>query len=332
MASSFPAIPTVARSVLEEMLDALKLREEKPKDVPPALPARPTMRRRLPSAKKSLPMKFSIGRNEAGSSSKDPGVMEEGARSESREFSIGIKASLEDPEDENGDHSGYVEAEEASDMDHDKLHASRSEELEKQVLKMKTEMRQKEEENVELLQQVQQIEDKWSLCEEKMKSMEELYQKQIESLKVSLAAVQKSLAANDMVKQPGKFDMPADARPPTKHHDSVTGLSKDVDGRNNAVGQLTKEFEKQKQIFEEDARVLSEVKSGQLGSVKKSIEELQKLKVRYAAWKKEYKVRFHDTKASLRKLGKSDVKPKKVGRRGAHCFQLTCYTGFKCCI
>lgn len=74
----------------------------------------------------------------------------------------------------------------ASDKDHDKLHASRSEELEKQVLKMKTEMRQKEEENVELLQQVQQIEDKWSLCEEKMKSMEELYQKQIESLKVRL--------------------------------------------------------------------------------------------------------------------------------------------------
>ncbi|RZR74470.1 hypothetical protein BHM03_00037277 [Ensete ventricosum] len=310
MASSFPAIPTVARSMLEEMLDALNLREEKPKDVPPALPARPTMKRRLPSSRKSLPMKFSIGRNEAGSSSKDPGVMEEAARSESREFSIGIKASLEDPAAETGDRSSYVEPEEASGKDHHKVDATRSEELEKQVLKMETEMRQKEEENVELLQQAQQIENKWSLCEEKMKSMEELYQKQIESLKVSLAAVQKNLAANDMVKQPGKFDMPADARPPTKHRDSETGLSKDVDGRNNAVGQLTKEFEKHKQIFEEDARVLSEVKSGQLGSVKKSIEELQKLKVRYAAWKKEYKVRLRDTKASLQKLGKSGEKPR----------------------
>ncbi|GFQ06239.1 myosin-2 [Phtheirospermum japonicum] len=50
---------SIARSSLEEMLDSLQQRDEneKPKDIPPALPARPkpTPRTRLPSAKRPLP-------------------------------------------------------------------------------------------------------------------------------------------------------------------------------------------------------------------------------------------------------------------------------------
>lgn len=58
------ASPTsVARSSLEEMLDSLRRRDEaeKPKDLPPALPARPSSRARLPSARRSLPVNFSVG-------------------------------------------------------------------------------------------------------------------------------------------------------------------------------------------------------------------------------------------------------------------------------
>lgn len=50
----------LVRSSLEEMLDSLRRRdeEEKPKDLPPALPARPTSKARRPSAKRPLPTKF----------------------------------------------------------------------------------------------------------------------------------------------------------------------------------------------------------------------------------------------------------------------------------
>lgn len=50
----------LVRSSLEEMLDSLRRRdeEEKPKDLPPALPARPTSKGRRPSAKRQLPTKF----------------------------------------------------------------------------------------------------------------------------------------------------------------------------------------------------------------------------------------------------------------------------------
>ncbi|KAH7652933.1 Myosin ATPase protein [Dioscorea alata] len=48
------------RSSLEEMLDSLRRRGEQPKDLPPALPARPNARGRLPSARRSLPVDFRI--------------------------------------------------------------------------------------------------------------------------------------------------------------------------------------------------------------------------------------------------------------------------------
>lgn len=58
---------TMARSSLEEMLDSLRKRDEKPKDMPPALPARPTSRSmRLPSTRRSLPVDFKVGGVNAG--------------------------------------------------------------------------------------------------------------------------------------------------------------------------------------------------------------------------------------------------------------------------
>lgn len=67
-----------------------------------------------------------------------------------------------------------------------KVQHSSLEELEKLSFIIKEELRQKEEENAVLLQQVQQYEKKWSQCEEKLNSMEEIYQKQLEALKVRL--------------------------------------------------------------------------------------------------------------------------------------------------
>ncbi|KAJ8466238.1 hypothetical protein OPV22_028790 [Ensete ventricosum] len=317
MSSTLMAAPTGARSMLEEMLIAIRLRDEKPKDALPALPVRPTLRRRPPSSRNSLPMAFKGG-STAECSSSDPDLAKDKARLERREFSNGSsvkdrseKSSMAGPVDEKlgyDGHNGFVE-EEASNEDGQKVHSTRLDDLQNLVLKTKAELRQKEEENVALLQQVQQCEKKWSLFEVKLKSMEEMYRTQIDTLKVNLATAQKSIAASDTAEQPLKFEgvMSAEAQmpeeTPTKHHITESTVA---DGRNNVVHHLTKEFEQQKQVFEDDARVLSEVNSGQSGSVAKSFEELQKLIVRYEAWKKEYKVRLHDAKASLLKLGKSE--------------------------
>ncbi|CAH8348628.1 unnamed protein product [Eruca vesicaria subsp. sativa] len=53
---------TLAKSSLEEMLESLRQKDEcdRPRDIPPALPSRPNSRARLPSARRSLPAKFSV--------------------------------------------------------------------------------------------------------------------------------------------------------------------------------------------------------------------------------------------------------------------------------
>lgn len=63
------------------MLDSLRQRDvdEKPKDMPPALPSRPrsASRARLPSAKRPLPTSFEIGESETAQSSSNCNVKED---------------------------------------------------------------------------------------------------------------------------------------------------------------------------------------------------------------------------------------------------------------
>lgn len=59
-------------------------------------------------------------------------------------------------------------------------------ELKSRVLKAVAELRHKEEENSCLRQQLQQYEMRWSDYDAKMKSLEEMWQKQMTSLQVSL--------------------------------------------------------------------------------------------------------------------------------------------------
>ena len=60
------------------------------------------------------------------------------------------------------------------------------EDLQRRVLKAEAALRIKEEENLTLKQQMQQYETRWSDYEVKMKSMEEMWQKQMTSLQVGL--------------------------------------------------------------------------------------------------------------------------------------------------
>lgn len=57
--------------------------------------------------------------------------------------------------------------------------------LQRRVLKAEATLEQKEEENAALREQLQQYETRWSEYEAKMRSMEEMWQKQMASLQVS---------------------------------------------------------------------------------------------------------------------------------------------------
>lgn len=149
---------------------------------------------------------------------------------------------------------------------------------------------------------------------------------------VSLAAARRSLPSDDGAAQPGKVDAsPAthlydsedtisiDARtpegtPPKISRPSNTRpLPSDSNGVSSAVPHLAREFEQKKQGFEDDARYLFEVKSGQADAGANPTEELRKLKLQFVAWKKDYKVKLHETKVALQKH--ANPEPEKASKR-----------------
>jgi len=136
----------------------------------------------------------------------------------------------------------------------------------------------------------------------------------------SLAAAKKSLAADDEASQPGREmspnnhnfdseDMSVECQTPesTPHkqpRSSAAVLPRNSDSTRNAVSHMVKEFEQQRKVFEDDASLLVEAKSGQsLANNMNPQEELQKLKDRFATWKKHCKVKLQETKAELQKHG-----------------------------
>uniref|UniRef100_A0A0D9X0C0 Myosin motor domain-containing protein n=1 Tax=Leersia perrieri TaxID=77586 RepID=A0A0D9X0C0_9ORYZ len=203
-------------------------------------------------------------------------------------------------------------------------------ELHGRVSKAEASLRDKEEENAMLKQQLEQYEKKWSEYEAKMKSMEEAWKKQLSSLQLSLVAAKKSLTSDDVATRAARTD----AAPTNAHYDSEdtsTGThtpegtefkyqshnpearvaAQNSDRRVNAVNHLAKEFEDRRQVFEDDAGFLVAVKSGQVGSNMNPDDELRKLKDRFATWKKDYKSRLKETKVNLQKVGNHEEKSRK---------------------
>ncbi|KDO74222.1 hypothetical protein CISIN_1g000931mg [Citrus sinensis] len=172
-------------------------------------------------------------------------------------------------------------------------------ELQRRVLKAEATLGQKEEENAALREQLQQYDAKWLEYEAKMKSMEEMWQKQMASLQMSLAAARKSLASDNT---PG-------GSTPMKFLNIVpdAGSGRESNGSLTAVNHLTKEFEQRRQNFDDDAKALIEIKTTQPASTVHPDVELRKLKMRFETWKKDYKTRLREAKVRLNKLGQSEV-------------------------
>ncbi|GMI74748.1 myosin 1 [Hibiscus trionum] len=196
-------------------------------------------------------------------------------------------------------------------------------ELQRRVLRAEAAVREKEEENDILHQRLQQYESRWSEYELKMKSMEEVWQKQMRSLQSSLSIAKKSLAVDDSernsdasVNASDSWDTGNNHRVPESNGLRPTGAGLSV------ISRLAEEFEQRSQVFGDDAKFLVEVKSGQVEANLNPDRELRRLKQMFETWKKDYAARLRETKVVLNKLGSEEGALDKVkkmwwGRRNS---------------
>lgn len=191
-------------------------------------------------------------------------------------------------------------------------------ELQRRILKAEAGLREKEEENDILHQRLQQYESRWSEYELKMKSMEEVWQKQMRSLQSSLSIAKKSLSLDDNnttsernsdasinITNDDTWDGNGSANGNARRngHDNMRPMSAGL----SVISRLAEEFEQRSQVFGDDAKFLVEVKSGQTDAANLNPDhELRRLKQMFEGWKKDYSVRLRETKVILNKLGHED--------------------------
>ncbi|KAL8534893.1 hypothetical protein ACS0TY_010795 [Phlomoides rotata] len=193
-------------------------------------------------------------------------------------------------------------------------------ELQRRVLRAEAALREKEEENDILHQRLQQYENRWSEYELKMKSMEEVWQKQMRSLQSSLSIAKKSLAFDDSHRNSdasvnGNEEREAswDTGGNMRIHESNGGRS--TSAGLSVISRLAEEFEQRSQVFGDDAKFLVEVKSGQTEATLDPDHELRRLKQMFEAWKKDYGSRLRETKVILHKLGTEEGSADKVRKK-----------------
>ncbi|KHF97725.1 Membrane antigen containing repeating peptides [Gossypium arboreum] len=162
-------------------------------------------------------------------------------------------------------------------------------ELQRRVVDAEASLGQKQQENATLQEQLQQYEAKMKKMEEQLQQSEAKMKKTEEQLQQSEAKMKKT---EEMLRKQ-TAPLQASLAAAKKSEGSATA---EVGGRENGVSSLVKEFEQQKQSFEDDIN-----KTTQPASNMNSYEELRKLKRRFRAWKKDYKVRLKETKAIVRK-------------------------------
>ncbi|GAA0140427.1 actin binding motor protein [Lithospermum erythrorhizon] len=196
-------------------------------------------------------------------------------------------------------------------------------ELQRRVLKAEAALREKDEENDILHQRLQQYENRWSEYEMKMKSMEEVWQKQMRSLQSSLSIAKKSLALDDSARNSdasvnGNEDTSWDTGNTYRGSTGVRPMNAGL----SVISRLAEEFEQRSQVFGDDAKFLVEVKSGQIEASLNPDRELKRLKQMFETWKKDYGSRIRETKVILNKLGNEEgsadgAKKKWWGRRNS---------------
>ncbi|KAL5983013.1 hypothetical protein ACLOJK_017093 [Asimina triloba] len=206
-----------------------------------------------------------------------------------------------------------------SESDHVLVKPTVLPELQRRILKAEAALRAKEEENTMLHQRVHQYETRWSEYEQKMKSMEEVWQKQMKSLQSSLAIAKKSISVDepdrksialvhaghsrhvswDVSNKYIRINDEQDRRMRSRSRD----IDREMSAGLGAISHLTDVFEQRTQDLEDDAKLVGEVNSGQAEVSINPERELRRLKQTFESWKKDYNLRLRETKVILQKLG-----------------------------
>ncbi|KAG6500049.1 hypothetical protein ZIOFF_039863 [Zingiber officinale] len=205
------------------------------------------------------------------------------------------------------------------------LKASVLAELQRRILKSEAALRDKEEENDILHQRLQQYENRWSEYEQKMKAMEEVWQRQMVSLQSSLSVAKRSLAVDDAERNSdasveqswGSADY---ARSKGKEENGTPRLvsrllDRDMSASLSVINRLAEEFDQRTQVFADDTKFLVEVKSGQAEASLNPDKELRRLKQDFELWKKDFSTRLRETKVIINKLGSDDTGSDKGKRK-----------------
>lgn len=185
-------------------------------------------------------------------------------------------------------------------------------ELQRRVLKAESGLKEKEEENSVLQQRVLHYESRWSEYEGKMRSMEQVWQKQMRSLQCSLSIAKKRLSIdgdnNSLHIEERKSD--ASVEQTWCHQSATLSLSgsqimerREMNASTSVINRMAEEFENRSQVFEDDARFLVEVKSGEVDASLNPERELRRLKRIFENWKKDFNLRLRETRVILLKLG-----------------------------
>jgi myosin-5 len=193
-------------------------------------------------------------------------------------------------------------------------------ELQRRVLKAEAALREKDEENDILNQRIQQYESRWCEYELKMKSMEEVWQKQMRSLQSSLSIAKKSLAIDDSERNSDASVNASDERDyswdvGSNHRRQESNGTRSTSASLSVISRLTEEFEQRSQVFGDDAKFLVEVKSGQVEASLNPDQELRRLKQMFEAWKRDYSGRLRETKLIINKLGTEDGALEKMRKK-----------------
>ncbi|XP_078162314.1 myosin-1-like [Carex rostrata] len=206
-----------------------------------------------------------------------------------------------------------IEAKMATGSDDILVKASFLLELQRRIIKSEASLKERDEQNEMLHQKLQQYENRWSEYENKMKTMEEMWQKQMRSLQSSLTIAKRSLAMDDPARaSDASVDQSWDSGA-RMHTD--TGSRPSMSAGASVVTRLADEFEQRTQVFADDAKFLVEVKSGHVEATINPDKELKRLKQSFESWKKDYSLRLRETKVVLNKISTYEISPDKAKKK-----------------
>ncbi|CAI9760300.1 unnamed protein product [Fraxinus pennsylvanica] len=186
--------------------------------------------------------------------------------------------------------------------------------LQKQALRMEAKVRKKNKENSDLKMQLLKMEEKWREYEEKMKSLEKTWQDQLTYIQTCLAAAKKNPTDEIIIGKFGQCDtifrhqnQNADGTTTRTgvHLGKSTVNSLDLPSSNGSgphiINNLTNHvIEQFEGVYDDDgdrARVATDQVKLNPGL------ELRKLKLRFTAWKKDFKIRLWEAETTFKKLG-----------------------------